>query len=202
MADTKISALSAATTPLAGTETLPVVQSGATKQVSVANLTAGRSVSVADLTLSTGNLVQGTAAKGINFTANTPAAGMTSQLLNWYEEGNYTGTLTPSTSGSITVNSLANRINYTRTGRVVYVSGFLEVGSVSSPVGTSVLLNIPFAIANLAKDSGRFGTAIFAKGATRALTGYNNGTSVYITIDASTVAATDQFYISFNYIAA
>ena len=32
------------------------------------------------------NLVQGTAAKGVNFTANTPAAGMTSQLLNWYEE--------------------------------------------------------------------------------------------------------------------
>lgn len=46
----KISALTSATTPLAGTETLPIVQSGATKQVSVANLTAGRSVSVANLT--------------------------------------------------------------------------------------------------------------------------------------------------------
>ena len=33
-----------------------------------------------------GNLVPVTPAKGINFTANTPAAGMTSQLLNWYEE--------------------------------------------------------------------------------------------------------------------
>jgi len=39
-----------------------------------------------DVTLNTGNLIQGTAAKGINFTANTPAAGMTSQLLSWYEE--------------------------------------------------------------------------------------------------------------------
>ena len=45
MADTKISALTAATTPLAGTEVLPIVQSGVTKQVSVANLTAGRAVS-------------------------------------------------------------------------------------------------------------------------------------------------------------
>ena len=45
-----------------------------------------------DVTLSLGNLVQGTAAKGINFTANTPAAGMTSQLLNWYEEGTWTPT--------------------------------------------------------------------------------------------------------------
>ena len=44
MADSKISALPASTTPLAGTEVLPIVQSSATKQVSVANLTAGRSV--------------------------------------------------------------------------------------------------------------------------------------------------------------
>jgi hypothetical protein len=43
-----------------------------------------------DLILSTGNFVPSVAAKGINFTANTPAAGMTSQLLNWYEEGTWT----------------------------------------------------------------------------------------------------------------
>ena len=45
MADVKISALPASTTPLAGTEVLPIVQSSTTKQVSVANLTAGRSIS-------------------------------------------------------------------------------------------------------------------------------------------------------------
>lgn len=44
MADLKISQLTAATTPLAGTETLPIVQSGVTKKVSVANLTAGRAI--------------------------------------------------------------------------------------------------------------------------------------------------------------
>ena len=46
MADTKISALPASTTPLAGTEVVPVVQSGVTKKVSVDNLTAGRTVPV------------------------------------------------------------------------------------------------------------------------------------------------------------
>jgi hypothetical protein len=51
MADTKISALPASTVPLAGTEVLPVVQSGATKQVSVANLTAGRSFDALGMTL-------------------------------------------------------------------------------------------------------------------------------------------------------
>lgn len=44
MSDQKISQLPASTTPLAGTEVLPVVQGGATKQVSISNLTAGRSV--------------------------------------------------------------------------------------------------------------------------------------------------------------
>jgi len=39
MADSKISALPASTTPLAGTEVLPIVQSSTTKQVSVDNLT-------------------------------------------------------------------------------------------------------------------------------------------------------------------
>jgi len=50
MADSKISALPAATVPLAGTEVLPIVQSSTTKQVSVANLTAGRAISASSVT--------------------------------------------------------------------------------------------------------------------------------------------------------
>lgn len=45
MADLKISQLTSATTPLAGTEVVPLVQSGSTKKVAVSNLTAGRAVS-------------------------------------------------------------------------------------------------------------------------------------------------------------
>lgn len=45
MADLKISQLSAATTPLAGTEVVPIVQSGTTKKVAISDLTAGRAVS-------------------------------------------------------------------------------------------------------------------------------------------------------------
>lgn len=59
MADTKISALTASTTPLAGTEVLPIVQGGTTKQVSVANLTAGRAVSMLSATLGTGGFGDG-----------------------------------------------------------------------------------------------------------------------------------------------
>lgn len=45
MADSKISALTSATTPLAGTEVVPLVQSSTTKKVAVSDLTAGRAVS-------------------------------------------------------------------------------------------------------------------------------------------------------------
>ena len=51
MADVKISGLPASTTPLAGTEVLPIVQSTTTKQVSVANLTAGRTFDALGMTL-------------------------------------------------------------------------------------------------------------------------------------------------------
>jgi hypothetical protein len=58
MADKKISALTSATTPLAGTEVLPIVQSGATVKVAVSDLTAGRAVSalsVASATIGAGS---------------------------------------------------------------------------------------------------------------------------------------------------
>lgn len=116
MPNTKISALTSASTPLAGTEVLPIVQSGTNKKVSVADLTVGRAVGSAGGTFSD-NLIQGTAVKGVNFTANTPAAGITSQLLNWYEEG----TWTPSYTGW-SVNPIVVSSTYTRIGRIVHLN--------------------------------------------------------------------------------
>jgi hypothetical protein len=53
MANTKISALSSASTPLSGSEIVPTNQSGVTDSVSVSNLTAGRAVCAASLSLTT-----------------------------------------------------------------------------------------------------------------------------------------------------
>jgi hypothetical protein len=75
MADKKISALTGATTPLAGTEVLPIVQSGTTVKVAVSDLTAGRAVSASSVTASTGdvtstagNVVVSTSGKGVTTT--------------------------------------------------------------------------------------------------------------------------------------
>ena len=75
MADTKISGLPASTVPLAGTEVLPIVQSSTTKQVSVANLTAGRAVDT--LNLSTSGSTSTTPVLGFNASNCNIASGAT-----------------------------------------------------------------------------------------------------------------------------
>jgi hypothetical protein len=71
MADLKISQLSGSTTPLAGTEVLPIVQSGTTKQVSVANLTAGRTVNATALGVGVTTPATGTTIEARNAAAGT-----------------------------------------------------------------------------------------------------------------------------------
>jgi hypothetical protein len=176
---TKISALTSASTPLAGTEVLPIVQSGANRKVANndlrprqiqsnattgvlqvagpsagatrvmttpnANFTAARTDAAqsftGDQTLGTGNLIQGTAAKGINFTANANAPGMTSELLNWYEEGTWTPVPVP-TSGSITTYTSSGI--YTRIGRQVTLTFTISISNAGTAVALSSITGIPF----------------------------------------------------------
>lgn len=232
MADVKISALPASTTPLAGTEVVPLVQSSTTKKVSVGNLTAGRDTSFktgtatprngavptagsvltgltifndqdaatgdgvslfldhsyrtpgtqtrgvklssysttafagyigaklqvtaagaflesvdfqdnGNIKFSTGNLVQGTAAKGLDLSANTPAAGMTSQLLNWYEEG----TWTPTDASGAGLTFFNVDAYYTRIGRMVYAYCRVTYPTTANTNAASIG-GLPFTIQN------------------------------------------------------
>jgi hypothetical protein len=236
MADKKISALTGAATPLAGSEVLPIVQSGATVKVSVDNLTAGKTVNASGLQIgsigatsaafpgrikledgpvslqgpgglefvtatfgsgygwkissidsagaqllfgyrqnsvdwtesmrltSDGNLKISTAAKGIDFSANTHAAGMTSELLNDYEEGTHVATITCETSGTVTLNSSFETLAYTKVGRQVTVTGFMLVSSVSLPTGYFTI-SLPFTISNiLTQQSARCAGTIIVGG--------------------------------------
>jgi hypothetical protein len=145
MADKKISALTGATTPLAGTEVLPIVQGGATVNVSVANLTAGRAVAMAGGSF-TDNITQSTAAKGINFTANTPAAGMTSQLLNAYEEGTFNATVT---SGAGLITSYTAAGTYVKVGKEITVQIAINITNAGTASGLLVFANLPFTSQNV-----------------------------------------------------
>jgi hypothetical protein len=141
MADTKISALPASTTPLAGTEVLPIVQSSTTRQVSVANLTAGRAISATSVTASTGNFVVGTSGQGIDFSA-TPGTG-TSELLADYEEGTWTPGIT--FGGAAVGVTYGTRVGlYTKIGNVVSFVFNLGLTSKGSSAGAAVITGLPF----------------------------------------------------------
>ncbi|CAB4161735.1 hypothetical protein UFOVP776_10 [uncultured Caudovirales phage] len=336
MADSKISALPASTTPLAGTEVLPIVQSSATKQVSVANLTAGRSFDALGMALTstdagaaaaplldlyrnsaspaasdtigeiefngqdsagnkqqyavihasilsptstaetgqihfetatggastekmiigttnlvindigavfnvriegdtdanlfytdatnsrvgvgtispaekldvvgniklTGNVVVASG-QGIDFSA-TPNTG-TSELFADYEEGTYTATITPETSGTITLSGSVDLLKYTKTGRVVTVTGRCSVSSVSSPVGGTIRLNLPFAISTSTEAESRIGGAISSYNnvttVNYAIIGDSGSSSIDIYVNAATIAAGMSFSVSFSYCA-
>tara|TARA_R110002126_G_scaffold278509_1_gene425091 strand:+ start:67 stop:690 length:624 start_codon:yes stop_codon:yes gene_type:complete len=140
MADKKISALTGATTPLAGTEVLPIVQSGATVKVAVSDLTAGRAISATAVTATTGNFVVGTSGQGIDFSA-TPNTG-TSELLADYEEGTWTGTMTGGTTAPTTPVTATGY--YTKIGNSVTVSIIFVNKDTTGALGQLLVTGLPY----------------------------------------------------------
>jgi hypothetical protein len=99
-------------------------------------------------TLGPGNLIIGTSGKGIDFSANTPAAGMTSELLNWYEEGTFTPTVEGSTTaGTATYTVQVGR--YTRIGNRVMFN-LTVVYSGHTGTGNLYVTGYPFTSADVA----------------------------------------------------
>ena len=97
---------------------------------------------LSNLVVSTGNIVIGTAGKGIDFSANTHAAGMTSELLNDYEEGTWTPVIAGSSSAG-TANYVAQAGSYTKIGRTVYFQVYLSWDS-GTGTGDLYVSGLPF----------------------------------------------------------
>lgn len=142
MADLKISQLPAATTPLAGTEVLPIVQSGATKQVSVADLTTGRAV--------TASTVTATTVSATTFDTNVAAAGVTLVGTTLSADGTDTNidiNITPKGTGAVNLSdTILRRAMFKDTGYTYYDSTTTSAlnytnGSVQrwAPTGTVTL---------------------------------------------------------------
>jgi len=145
---------------------------------------------------------------GIDFSATSDGGTVESELLNDYEDGYYTATLTPATSGTITLNTGYNKLAYTKVGRLVTVGGHLYVSSSSSPVGSTVDVNLPFTVAApgtgaINRAAAWSGIAVTSDGAASVLhlTGAN-ATSITLQVDASTIGGTYNFRFGFSYIAA
>tara|TARA_Y100000114_G_C11762360_1_gene330567 strand:+ start:1567 stop:2136 length:570 start_codon:yes stop_codon:yes gene_type:complete len=63
-------------------------------------------------------------------------------LLDDYEEGTFTATATPGTSGTITLTD--STLSYTKIGQLVFISGNLTINALSSPVGSINVGGLPF----------------------------------------------------------
>ena len=220
MSNSNISNLTSATTPLAGTEVLPLNQSGATTKVAVNDMlsvtswtspavdsngnmflratdafaagigtqiglggkynttsyypfgaisgrkenstgnnvagylsllttTSGGTLTERWRVDSSGNLIPKASGYGINFTANTPASGMTSQNLTWYEEGTWSPTDASGAGLTLTVTSAT----YTRVGRQITFFGWVTYPTTAS--GAYVVIGgFPFSAKNTSNGMG------------------------------------------------
>jgi hypothetical protein len=81
---------------------------------------------------------------GIDFSAASNAAGMTGELLNDYEEGTFTPTLTGASVAGTTTYTRQDGI-YTKIGRQVTVSVFMQISNATGS-GTIRLGGLPFTI--------------------------------------------------------
>lgn len=135
---------------------------------------------------------------GIQFNGDTAAA----NALDDYEEGTFTATLVPGTSGSITLDTAT--CSYTKIGRQVTVKGQITVASVSSPIGTIVNFNgLPFTIINAQSGRG-LGSIMWADapaGTLSSVVNYHlsNTTTWIFSMTAASVSASDEFYITMTY---
>ena len=145
--------------------------------------------------LVSGNLVIGASGKGNNFTANIPAAGMSSQLFNWYEEGNWVPTVASSGGGTPTY---VRQIGYyTRIGNRVFFQIEIDLASKGTlAAGNLSLTGLPYisnsTVANWASaNAGICDGFTYPAGANQltAVVGYNSTTvSLYwIKSGASTI---------------
>ena len=90
---------------------------------------------------------------GVDFSASEVSTA-TSSILDDYEEGKYTPTITCNTAGSFTLNGSHNVLAYTKIGRKVHVQGKIETTSKSGDASGYLKLSIPFTIAQLDDSSG------------------------------------------------
>ena len=90
--------------------------------------------------------------RGISFAADAHATGMSSELLDDYEEGLHTIGITGTSSGSWTLHADHNQAAYTKIGRMVTFTCKYETSSGSG--SGSLKISLPFTVAQLGNSGG------------------------------------------------
>jgi len=202
MADLKISQLPAATTPLTGTEVLPIVQSGTTKQATVANVlasaavlgantftaaqewatgTAITSATTINLNTATGNRVHITGTTAI--TTVTLTRGPRTLIFDGVLTLTHNAT-TNNLPGAANITTAAgDRAIYESDGTTVYCVSYIKVNGTATVPGATLLANT-FTGAQIGTV-----TALTSSGASVAINLATNNNFSYTTAESSTLAA-------------
>jgi len=105
-----------------------------------------------NMKLHSGNLVIGTAGKGIDFSATGDGSGtMTNELLDDYEEGTWSIIVSPG-GGSYSVSHMNAR--YVRIGNIVTVQGWWRAASISGVSGSLTVSGLPYAALDYSSGGG------------------------------------------------
>ena len=164
-----------------------------------------------NMTLTYGNLIIGTSGKGIDFSATPQPAGMTSELLNDYEEGTWTPAITYSVSNGDLSYALQSGF-YTKIGRCVTFEVILTFGETTASGYITQISGLPYtSAASTAAGGGAYvdnmsglvgaGTWVLGASST-ALNLYFSGTgSVGVISNSNTGAASNVIRIAGFYYA-
>ena len=124
----------------------------------------------------------------LDFSANSGVSAVvnnaSSFILDRYEEGALDVTMAAG-SGTITINSSADTLFYTRIGRVVHIQGRLEVASVSANSGELTIIGLPYAAHDPSGDAANIIAGIYFENASSSIA--NN--IIGIIADGSTTMA-------------
>jgi hypothetical protein len=137
---------------------------------------------------------------GIQFNGDTASA----NALDDYEEGTFTATITPSTSGTITSSASFTTWSYTKIGRQVTINGVFVISAISSPIGKAIIVGgLPFTILNSNSNFGAFSATIYSAAIDDdiVLSGRHaiNTTQLTIGKNASTIIVNDEIYVTATY---
>ena len=120
-----------------------------------------------DVTVSTGNIVFGTANKGVYLGVTSATA---SNLLDDYEEGIWTATCVVD-GGAMSLESGHNTGSYVKIGNLVNVQGFFKVDATNASGGFIGIAGLPFASAGLTEGQDYSAGSVFVRSASSAVGG-------------------------------
>jgi len=102
---------------------------------------------------------------GVSFQHNQPAAGSgtsSHEVLDHYEEGVHTMTITGTDGGNFVLSSTYNKVAYTKIGRLVHMQGYISADSDNSTSGV-IKFSMPFTVGSGDGDEGYGATALLIR---------------------------------------